>query len=89
MTEPATTPAKLSVPRPPMPKATLAVLILSASVFIYGLGMTMGGHEWQKVGAFQPGIALIVCAFVVSIPTALMYVAYCQGWYQRALQTTS
>lgn len=89
MTEAATAPANTAVPRPPMPKLLLAALLLAATVFVYGLGMAMGGHEWQKAGRFQPGIALIVGAFLLAIPTGLMYLSYCHGWYQRGLQPTA
>lgn len=73
-------------PRPPVPKMTVAILLVTATVFVFGLGMAVGGDEWRKVGGFQPGIAMVVAAVLVSFGTALLHLAYCKGWNRRGLQ---
>ncbi len=69
---------------PPMPKATITVYVIAATIVVFGLGMAVGGHEWQRIG-LQTGIVLIAGAVALAICTGLMHLAYSAGWKKRGM----
>jgi hypothetical protein len=69
---------------PPMPKATITVYVILATIVVFGLGMAVGGHEWQRIG-LQTGIVLIAGSVTLAIGTGLMHLAYSAGWKKRGI----
>ncbi len=67
-----------------MPKATIVVYVIAATIVVFGLGMAVGGHEWQRIG-MQTGIVLVAGAVALAICTGLMHLAYSAGWKKRGI----
>jgi len=71
---------------PRLPKVTATVLVGAAGLLLFGLGLTVGGHEWQNPGEFQPGVALVVVTLMVAGYVWTLHLAYCQGWRRRGAE---
>jgi len=70
---------------PRIPAATATVLVGAAGLLLFGLGLAVGGHEWQQPGEFQPGVALVVLTLMLAGYVWTLHLAYCRGWRRREL----